>query len=227
MAIALDDSSIATPAAASSLTWSHTVSGADRVLSVQVTARDGAGTNNEATGVTYNGDAMTRVREDTSNFNTYRSSIWRLIAPDTGTHDVVVTFAGSVGIVAEAAGVSLTGVDQTTPVCGQGGNGANSTFTAIGATVTTTEDNAWIIDVIKKGGDDVPDADGSQVSLETSESAGHFAVSRLGPISPAGATAVGYTWTNTANAVYSAVAYAPAAGGFEPAWARNANQVIQ
>jgi hypothetical protein len=210
--IALDATSNATPAAASSLTWSHTVSGSNRLLHVSVAARDGGGTNNDATGVTYNGVALTKVRDDSSNFGTYRSSVWRLVAPATGANNIVVTFAGTVGIVAQASGVSLTGVDQTTPDAGNNGaSDGNSTITSISASVTTTADNAWIIDVIKKGGDDIPADNGSQVAIYNVEDTGHYGVSRLGPITPAGATSVGWTWTNAANAVYSAAAYAPAA----------------
>ncbi len=91
------------------LTFSHTVgAGSNQCLVVGVSNTGGA----EPTGVTYSGEAMTKVG-DVSVGSTGTSSIWRKTGPATGANDVVVTFAGSVDIVAGAD--TINNVDQSNP----------------------------------------------------------------------------------------------------------------
>lgn len=225
MPIALDATSVATPiSTGSSMTWSHTCSGSDRLLHVSVGARHSGGTNNVVSGVTYNGVALTLVRGDEANFGTFATSVWRLVAPATGANDIVVTFTGSIDTSGQAVGVSLTGVHQTTPDAGNNGFGDNTTATSVSVSVTTTADNAWIIDSSKIDHPDAPTPNGSQVSISSANhaSSGYFSVSRLGPISPAGATSVGWTWTTSVSDAYSAAAYAPApsTSGAVTSWIR-------
>ncbi len=89
-------------------TFSHTVSGADRLLLVSVIAADTAGIS----GVAYNAVPMTRVAE----IDSYGRQIelWKLVAPASGAHNVVVTMASGQESVATAA--SFTGVDQSVPL---------------------------------------------------------------------------------------------------------------
>jgi hypothetical protein len=95
-------------------TWSHTCSGSDRLLVVQATV-GGNGISNVITSITYNGVGLTKVLErncNDPNTDGY-TSIWILINPDSGAHDVVVTLAGTYDL--ECGSTSFTGVDQTTP----------------------------------------------------------------------------------------------------------------
>jgi hypothetical protein len=65
--------------------------------------------------VTYNGADLTPVgtaQEGTGS----RVEIWRLIAPDTGTHDVVVTFSANLDETAKVGVMTFTGVHQTAPL---------------------------------------------------------------------------------------------------------------
>ena len=96
-----------------SITISHTTSGSDRLMLV------GVSFNNDSyetvTGVTYNGVVLTLVGT-VANSDDSRIEIWRLIAPDIGTHNVVVTFSANLAQEGFAGVVTFTGVDQTTPL---------------------------------------------------------------------------------------------------------------
>jgi len=95
----------------SSRTLSFTVSGGtDRLLAIFATQ---TGALESITGATYNGIAMTaNAQAVVGGIRNYR--LFHLAAPTTGTHDAVVTYAGSctpVFLIAE-----WTGVHQTVPV---------------------------------------------------------------------------------------------------------------
>ncbi len=129
-----------------SLTFSHTVSGTNRLLIVETTTNQ---PQNSVTGITYNGVSMTSV---VGGFNAASVVIqmFYLIAPDTGTHNVVVTMANNTtGKAAQAA--SYTGVLQT------GFPDATSTLTPLAVsnttqTITTMADNCWIAWGVYSGG---------------------------------------------------------------------------
>ncbi|MFL5304729.1 MAG: hypothetical protein ACJ8F1_05925, partial [Polyangia bacterium] len=65
-----------------------------------------------ATTVTYNGVALTFAGASTN--GTVRSEIWYLVAPASGTHNVVVTAPNATAVTATS--MSFTGVNQTTPL---------------------------------------------------------------------------------------------------------------
>lgn len=119
MAIAFDaasNSSGVDQTGVNSLTFSHTVTGSNTILLVGASLRHDTGTGKTVTGVTFNGDAMTLVDQDTNNWGGQEyTSLWRLVNPDAGTHDIVVTYS-DVCDYAIAGGVSYTGVDQTAPI---------------------------------------------------------------------------------------------------------------
>jgi hypothetical protein len=122
-----------------SLTWSHTCSGANRILFVGVTAATGA--SDTVSGVTYNSVAMTRI--NTKVVPTDRKIyLYYLLAPSTGANDVVITTSTSDAIAGIA--VSYTNVLQVSPI------DVNTTNTGTGVTtlatsVTTTVDNDWTV----------------------------------------------------------------------------------
>ena len=70
------------------------------------------------TSVTYNGTGLTLVGAHNDTSNTRRSEIWSLLAPVTGTNNIVVSVSvpGAFTIGAVAGAVSFTGVDQTVPL---------------------------------------------------------------------------------------------------------------
>jgi len=114
-----------------SLTISHATAGSNRLLLVGVSIHNFA--SETVSGITYNGVALTQVGSST-NATDARVEIWRLIAPPTGTYDVVITFSAELSSVARAGVMTFTGVNQTTPL----GTFASATGSASPATVNVT-----------------------------------------------------------------------------------------
>ena len=75
-------------------TLSHTCSNRNRLLLVGVTSEDSTLADRNITSVTYNSVSMTSAVTATVGNNS--SHIWYLIAPDSGTNNIIVTWAGSV-----------------------------------------------------------------------------------------------------------------------------------
>ena len=138
MAIALDNSSEASLSSGTVLTFSHTVSGDNRILFVSCSQEGGS--LDSITGITYNGISMTRIGMAVSQANG-RAYLYYLIAPATGANDVVVTYSETTNKRGQA--VSYTGVSQSgVPDASDSGNGSGTTITG---TITTVLDNCWTI----------------------------------------------------------------------------------
>jgi len=97
----------------SSLTISHTTSGTERLMLVGVTINQGD--HEQVNSVTWNGTSMSFVGQKHGHPD-IRVEIWSLLAPETGTHDVVVTFDKDLQNSGSAGVVTFAGVDQTTPL---------------------------------------------------------------------------------------------------------------
>lgn len=139
-AIAFDDSSQGNSVgAASSLTYSHTVSGSDRLLIVGVWF----GSSRSLSSITYNGDTMSDVVTILDTGGGERHGMQYLIAPDTGSNNVVVTLSGSAGI--ESTVASYTGVDQTDAIDATRTELGLETGTTYSEAITSVEDNTWAI----------------------------------------------------------------------------------
>ena len=113
MALAFDAASSSSTAVGPTLTWSHTCSGAQRVLVVGV----GLETAQSVTSVTYGGVELTRVgyvaQGQGDTYDDVRSELWVLIAPLTGANNIVVTASGETEIIGGAT--SWTGAHQSAP----------------------------------------------------------------------------------------------------------------
>lgn len=101
----------------SSLTFSHTSSGSNRLMLV------GVSINNDnletVSSVTYNGmtaQSLGSVDHQGSRGDDARVEIWGLVEPAQGSHDVVVTFSASLRRYAVVGVVTFTGVNQIDPV---------------------------------------------------------------------------------------------------------------
>ncbi len=151
--LARDAVSTASAGNASTLSWSHTVSGTNRLLIVSVAMGPTAAIT--VSGITYGGAALTLigVADNTCcSPGRPRVEMWRLVAPATGANTVVVTLSGANGSVIGTA-VSYTGVDQTTPL----GTFANTS----GSTATPS------VTVTSAAGELVQDALGWETALNT------------------------------------------------------------
>lgn len=113
MAVAFD--AVTTDATAdgapqSSRTFSHTCTGANRLLIVTVSC-DLDGSDVAVSSITYAGVAMTQ-RIAVARGTLIKLALWYLAAPASGANNVVVTLASSQEFI--AAATSFTGVHQTT-----------------------------------------------------------------------------------------------------------------
>ena len=160
MAIARDAISQGASNGQSTLTFSHTCSGSDRILFVSL----GQGASNSASGVTYNSTAMTRVNTQNVSGTTFMNmSIWYLVAPSTGANNIVVTNGGTGFNWALAS--SYTGVDQSSPINPSGGNTGVATASSLAVSITTGADNEWIYGIAMSGSSDSAFTAGTNTSL--------------------------------------------------------------
>lgn len=141
MAIAFDAKTATTTSATSSLTFSHTCSGTNRILFVTSCANTGSTT----TGVTYAGVAMTQVGSVTDIGPTHY--LWVLVNPASGANNVVITNSGS---VTAGSALSFTGAKQT----GQPdatSTGTSTTTASFSKSVTTVADNCFTVCTSRTG----------------------------------------------------------------------------
>ena len=95
--------------------------------------------NETVSTITYNGDSLTVVGTQNEGDDS-RVEIWRLIAPDTGTHDVVITFSRWIRRSSMAGVMTFTNVHQMTPLGTFASNNANSVGPAtVNVTSATNE----------------------------------------------------------------------------------------
>ncbi|MGH8634737.1 MAG: hypothetical protein ACRET7_11480, partial [Burkholderiales bacterium] len=200
--IAFDSGSNAPSGDMSSSTWSHTTgSGSNRLLVVGVAVRNSGGQN--VSGVTYNGVALTSIGAGVTNGTIVRARLYYLVAPPTGTYNIVVTLTGGTFMAAGAA--SFVGVHQTTPI--EASNGATGTSLTPSVTVTTVSNNAWVVDALSfrrnsegiGGPTATPTGAGQNQRWsaygETANDPANVRSkgSTIGPKTPAGATTMGWT----------------------------------
>ena len=117
-------------------TYAHTVSGSNRILWVGACTH----TTKTITGVTYNGVSMTKATDKTSGAYI---SLWYLIAPDTGTNNVVVTTDGGIGRFNSDC-ASYTGVKQSAQPDATNTGGPTNT-SSYSQALTTVANNSWSI----------------------------------------------------------------------------------
>ena len=121
----------------SSLTLSsHTVSGTNRVLLVGVSIPGNRAVNS----ITYNGVSLTKINSASTGSlsSDARMELWQLVAPDTGTHNIVITLNGSANVLIGGA-TSWTGVDQSIPFGTFASATGNGTAASINVTSGTDE----------------------------------------------------------------------------------------
>ncbi|MCP4333622.1 MAG: DUF4347 domain-containing protein, partial [Gammaproteobacteria bacterium] len=114
--VAVDATSTGTIAKGnSSDTISHTTSGSERLMLVGISF--GEDKDDVVSSVTYNGTNLILVgARDNSDTATARVEIWALVAPATGTHNVVVNTSGTDHEGATIGVMTFTGANQSTAV---------------------------------------------------------------------------------------------------------------
>ncbi len=138
LAIAVDATTTATVATgAADQTVSHTTAGSDRLMLVGISF--GKTNGDSVSSVTYDGVALTHVGSQDDVSSESRVEIWRLVAPATGTADVVVTFSGTGHEDATIGVMTFTGVDQSTPLGVFAGAQGDSTSPSVTVASATNE----------------------------------------------------------------------------------------
>ena len=145
------------------LTFAHTTTGTNLVLVVGVSMNISGGVSATVGGVTYNGVALTKAGAHNDSANQRRTEMWYLIAPATGTHNVIVTvkvpFAATIGTVAGAT--TFTGADQTSPIRTYASNDGNTNAPYVDVASDT---NDMVLDTMATlGSRTVTSASGTQV----------------------------------------------------------------
>lgn len=221
MALAIDAIS-STHGTGSSLTFAHTCSGSNRLLIVWVSYFDSADT---PTGATYNGVAMTAIPSSTAANGNYKIAGFYLIAPATGTNNVVVSFSGDMSDMGAGA-VSLTDAHQTVPL----GTAVTATGTNTTPSVTvSTSAGEIVVDglVIVHGG--TLTVDGSQTQRWNSIASNGFE-KYAGSTETASGASTAMSWGNSSSQAWAqgAVPVKPVSGGggFQSGWARGSNVIL-
>lgn len=142
--IAYDATGSGGTASGTSISFSHTCSGSDRILFVGVSVRGISG-RDSLTGVTYNGDALTLVDKSLNTVDADRYTyLYYMIAPDTGAHNVVVSVSETAAITGVSQ--SYTGAHQSGQPDSFNDNSVNSA-SSITTSTTTVQDNSWLVSV--------------------------------------------------------------------------------
>lgn len=183
-----------------SLTFSHTISGSNTVLTV------GHSSTRSATDCTYNSVAMVGTTEesDASGF----ARLFYLGNPTAGANNVVLTLASSGNV--KAGAVSFTGANSSSPLDAEAQATASSN-SDLTINITTNYANSFLIDSVHKQDD--PTANGSQ-TLRWSNTTGDFGGGSTKPTTTAGAYSMNWTssfstiWGGTTIAIREFVASA-------------------
>ncbi len=185
LAVGVDASSSGLTTDQSSVTVSHTTSGTNRLMLVGV-AMDPHG--DSVSSITYNGVNLTFVGAEEASGTHSRVEIWALVAPDTGTHDVVVNLTGTSHNGVTVGVTTFTGVNQTAPLL-HFSSASGSSTTASATVVSATDDLVFGAVHSHNGADVVPDASQTELwDVVSDQSNGGGSVA-------AGAASVVTSWT--------------------------------
>jgi len=205
--------------AVSSHTYAHTCSGADRFLVVAVLGETGFSDATGAliTGVTYNGVAATlwgqRCQGDNGGAPTSDRwcYFWYLVAPDTGTHDVVITAPIAISAIGSVC-ASYTGFDSLDAVSTDFALAlaANTDFPN---TLTTVANNCWTILVAMDNASTAPTAGSGTTSRISSAALGLAILDSNGTVGAAGAKSLHVECTALADWAGIIGSIVPTAGG--------------
>ncbi|WP_372899178.1 DUF4347 domain-containing protein, partial [Stieleria sp.] len=123
---------------AAGTSFAHATAGTDRLIMVGISFGEDNG--DSVSSVTYNGVSLSLVGvQDHADPLKSRVEIWSLVAPDVGTHNLVVNFSGTSHDGATIGVMTFTDVDQTTPVGAFVGDQGTSGTPSV--TVSSTDDD--------------------------------------------------------------------------------------
>ncbi len=216
MALAVDATSSGTnvtaQTAGNTTTVSHVITSAT-VLVVSISAWDNGGVGTGCSGVTYNGIAMTAVGNSTGSTGTSTGSFyteqWYLLAPATGTHNIVATVAGKTDKLG-LSGISFSGGSTVTAI-----DVSSKTFGTSGtylAGVTTTVASEYLVDCISHLSTNSPSSHtGTQIYTDAASSTSTG--SQYSAAAPAGNISMNWVYPDVGDeAAYSVLAVKAVSG---------------
>lgn len=170
------------------LTWTHTCSGTDRILLVEVMSNTGGSSvgTGGVSGVTYNGVALTFLATIETATGGFYQSLWSLTNPASGANSVVATPAGSHTIYADS--YSANGVLQTARPGVVASFASVSTASSLTGTLTTPVNNCWTALFVGFNSNPGTVTAGAGTTLRVATGNGVF--DSNGPISPAESTSL-------------------------------------
>ena len=205
-----------TGANTNTISWSHTVagSGSDRILVVGVSWRNAGNDTWTVSSVTYNSQSLTLIRKDEQFGDppgSRSTAQYYLTDPPTGSaYTIQVNFSGTV-YRALGGAVSLTGVDQSTPVDAENGVAGGTGNPSV--TVTTNTDGAWVVDTlcirVPSGTTSVSGGQTERWNRRNGDATIDGAGSTIGPKTPAGDVTMSWTTGTSEGYSISAVALKP------------------
>jgi hypothetical protein len=198
--VAFDAAASASASVGTTRTWSHTCTGADRLLLVFVEI---ASTSDLVTGVTYNGVAMTRI-DNWGDFSTMTLYLYALVAPSTGANNVVVS---SSSIAIAGCSYSVTGANASTTLDVTFHGNSSATNSRLWGPTTTVTDRA-LVALFGWNSAEVPVA-GANLTNRSVVNREAFVGDRGGITTPAGDVYLTQTTTGSTNWSTISVGIAP------------------
>lgn len=197
-----------------SLTFSHTCSGSNRILFVGIATFGGSG-GDIVTGVTYNGVGMTRINTLQANGLTPRVYLYYLINPATGANNVVVSCGATSGYIA-GIGSSYTGAKQS-GVPDAFDSASVASATANSKAITTVADNCWLVGMfcVNNGTSPAGQAGTSIVASDSGSTSNCFIDSNAAK-TPPGSFSLGVNWTSSQRSAILVASFAPSVATSTP-----------
>ena len=142
--IAYDNVSSYYSDSASSISWSHTTTGTNRLLVVTGGNSDYPTKKTPKT-ISYNSVNLSKARSDYYVADQDSSFIFYLIAPDEGTYTITITMTGLTSYLS-GGGMSYTGAKQTSqPDAVAGTNGSSASPKTVSVAIDTVANNSWVV----------------------------------------------------------------------------------
>lgn len=206
MAIALDAAASSNTTSASSLTYSHTCTGSNRILFVAVFSGGPGPGSVPCTGVTYAGVAMTKIDSNAPQAN-WDLSLWYLINPASGANNVIITLSGTTTSL-YGDSISYTGAKQSGVPDSSAKNKATST--SVTQSTTTVADNCWVVGVGVTGASTIAASTGVTSRLDRDSASGSFNMGDSNAVkSPAGSYSMTFTGGASDNMGIVMASFAP------------------
>lgn len=187
---------------------SFVVDGSDKALYVCLMLwQDVAGTGS-ASGITYNGVALTKIAEKTVTGGAMRAEIWRLTAPADATANIVATITGDTD-ARKMGAILFAGADQTDPdEATQTSEGAAGPITL---SITTLTDGAIVIDCGSNFTTDALTVGSDQTAFMDDQTGSTGGVASYESKATAGAVTMSWTKAGSDDWAQCAVSVKPAA----------------